>query len=371
MAEPVDQQSSPVLESLAAPSLVGRRNYSWGFLVGIGAILLLGVLVFTTLSHARQAARLATVQTQPQATPAPSRPTVVSNPPPIAPPEPSAATPLQTPSPSAPAPESDNARWKAPAMVVDLGDTSAGSLAGGTLAAASASPAGPRGESASRTQVASGQGTAEERFAEKVGSSAVETAHATRLTDVALVAPQGTVIPAVLETAINSDLPGFVRALVTRDVRGFDGTTVLIPRGSKLIGQYRSGVAAGQSRAFVIWSRIITPEGISIDIASPAADPLGRGGLQGETNTHFLRRFGGSILLSALTAGLEAVVGANTRANNTAIVIGSPQQATNIAAIALQKDIDVPTTITVAQGAPIRVFVARDLDFSAVFRRAQ
>lgn len=253
-------------------------------------------------------------------------------------------------------------------MVVDLGDPSAAPSVVATLPAADAVRSASRTDAAPRVSSSGAQASAEERFAEKVAGTAVETSRATRLADVAFVAPQGTVIPAVLETAINSDLPGFVRALVTRDVRGFDGSTVLIPRGSKLIGQYRSGVAVGQSRAFVIWSRILTPEGVSIDIGSPAADPLGRGGLEGETNTHFLRRFGGSILLSALTAGLEAVVGANTRSTNTAIVIGTPQQATNIASIALQKDIDIPTTITVPQGAPIRVFVARDLDFSAVIR---
>ena len=92
-------------------------------------------------------------------------------------------------------------------------------------------------------------------------------------------------IPAVLENRDQFDLPGFVRAVVSRDVRGFDATTVLIPRGSKLIGQYRSGVALSQTRAFVVWSRIITPDGISIDIGSPGTDQLGRGGLEGETDT--------------------------------------------------------------------------------------
>jgi type IV secretory pathway VirB10-like protein len=184
-----------------------------------------------------------------------------------------------------------------------------------------------------------------------------------------LIAPQGTVIPAILETAINLDLPGFARAVVSRDVRGFDGSTVLIPRGSHLIGQYRGGVAVGQSRAFIVWSRVLTPTGVSIDIASPGGDRLGRGGLEGETNTHFFQRFGGAILLSVLSSGLDAVA-TGGHGTSTAITIGSPQQATNVAAIALQKQIDIPPTITVSQGAPIRIFVARDLDFSGVVARA-
>jgi type IV secretion system protein VirB10 len=142
---------------------------------------------------------------------------------------------------------------------------------------------------------------------------------------------------------------------------------VLIPRGSKLIGEYKSGVAVGQSRAFVIWSRLLTPAGVSINLASPATDRLGRGGLNGETNTHFIQRFGAAILLSVISAGLQALADQNGNSVN-AIVIGSPQQATNVATVALQKDIDIPTTITVPQGKDIRVFVARDLDFSDVYQ---
>ena len=183
-----------------------------------------------------------------------------------------------------------------------------------------------------------------------------------RLRDPAHTAPQGTISPAVLETAINSDLPGFVRAVVSRDVRGFDGSTVLIPRGSKLVGQYRSGVALSQTRAFVVWSRVITPEGVSIDIGSPGTDQLGRGGLEGETDTHFFQRFGAAILLSVMGAGLDALTDHDN--HSTAIIIGSSQQASQVAAIALQKQIDIPPTITVAQGTPLQVFVTRDLDFA-------
>ena len=169
----------------------------------------------------------------------------------------------------------------------------------------------------------------------------------------------------MLETGINSDLPGFVRAIVGRDVRGYDGTTVLIPRGTRLIGQYRNGVAIGQSRAFVVWSRLITPSGLSLDIESPGTDSTGQSGVSGETHTHFFRRFGNAILLSVLNAALQA--GANsTGSAATSIVIGSQAQATNVATLALQKEIDVPPTVIVHPGTPIQVFVARDLDFTGV-----
>jgi type IV secretory pathway VirB10-like protein len=137
---------------------------------------------------------------------------------------------------------------------------------------------------------------------------------------------------------------------------------VLIPRGSRLIGQYKSAVALGQSRAFVIWTRVIRPDGVTIQIGSPAADPLGRGGLEGDVDRHFLRRFGGSILLSVLNAGVAAV----SDRPSTQVVIGSSTEAVGAASSALAGETRVSPTIKVPQGAAIRIFVARDLDFSAV-----
>jgi type IV secretion system protein VirB10 len=155
--------------------------------------------------------------------------------------------------------------------------------------------------------------------------------------------------------------------VVSRDVRSFDGSRVLVPRGSKLIGQYKSAAAVGQTRAFVVWTRIITPTGVSIDVGSPATDRLGRGGLEGEVDSHFFKRFGSAILLSVISAGTTALAN-GSGGNNTTLVIGSATQANQVASIALQKQIDIPDTIKVAQGVPVQVSVARDLDFSAVVR---
>ena len=140
-----------------------------------------------------------------------------------------------------------------------------------------------------------------------------------------------------------------------------------MPRGSKLIGQYKSAAAVGQTRAFVVWTRIITPTGISIDVGSPATDRLGRGGLEGEVDSHFFKRFGSAILLSVISAGTTALAN-GSGGNDTTLVIGSTTQANQVASIALQKQIDIPDTIKVAQGVPVQVSVARDLDFSAVVR---
>lgn len=374
---PDQDLDSPVLRPVGyGLTAVSRPQSPWGLMLGIVGTIILGMMVYTSLSQAREAAHRPAVQTTPAASPLPV-PSPPSSMPAIAVAD-SGAFQQGLPSPEGLQPtatandamaQEATSRLRAPAMVVDLDSRSSPAS---DIGAAAVTPAEPEAvRAAMRPGADDVKMSAEERFAEKVAGNNADTARATRLIDPSLVAPQGTVIPAILETAINSDLPGFVRAVVSRDVRGFDGSTVLIPRGSKLIGQYKSGVAAGQTRAFIVWSRVLTPQGVSIDIGSPGADRLGRGGLDGETNTHFFRRFGASILLSVLNAGLNAASNNGNGGDNTAIIIGSPQQASNIASIALQREIDIPTTITVAQGAPIRVFVARDLDFSGAAQKTR
>ncbi len=253
------------------------------------------------------------------------------------------------------APQTVSQRYHGPLLVVDMAGTTGGPVAGLLNASVGGSP--------SQTPPPNDRGGQSGLGAQLGGGT--PSVVPSRMSDTARIAPQGTIIPAVLETGINSDLPGFVRAIVGRDVRGYDGTTVLIPRGTRLIGQYRNGVAVGQSRAFVVWSRLITPAGLSVDLDSPATDSAGQSGVSGETHTHFFRRFGNAILLSVLNAGLQA--GANSIGSpSTSIIIGSQAQAANVATLALQKEIDIAPTVIVHPGSPIQVFIARDLDFTGV-----
>lgn len=171
---------------------------------------------------------------------------------------------------------------------------------------------------------------------------------------------QGTLIPAVLETALDSTRPGQARALVSRDVRGFDGSRVLIPRGSRLFGEYRADLAPGQNRAFVQWTQLVRPDGVTIAIGSPAADALGRAGIKGQVNSHFFERFGAAILQSTLDLGVNlatAQIG-----DSSVIVVPNPTQQ----GPQLTPPSQVQPTLKVKQGARVTVFVARDLDFTAV-----
>lgn len=182
---------------------------------------------------------------------------------------------------------------------------------------------------------------------------------ARRLANPSMTVPQGVVIAAVLETALDSTRPGGVRAIVSRDVRGFDGTQLLIPRGSRIYGEYTSDLAAGQKRALIRWQRLTRPDGVIIDLDSPAADPLGRAGVKGKVNSHFFSRFGGAILQSVLDIG----VGVATREATGGVYVALPGATQNVTATNPNQ---VTPTLTVKQGASVSVFVARDLDFSTV-----
>lgn len=190
-----------------------------------------------------------------------------------------------------------------------------------------------------------------------------ERVKAGRLTNPADTIVQGSIIQAVLETALDSTRAGLARAIVSREVRGFDGNRVLVPRGSRLVGEYQSDVSAGQNRALVIWTRLIRPDGVTINLQSPAADALGRAGIRGKVNSHFFERFGGAILQSALDIG----VGLGTRriAGGT-VIVGLPGSTTSLPRVDPNATTEIKPTVTVKQGASVSVFVARDLDFSSV-----
>ncbi len=196
-------------------------------------------------------------------------------------------------------------------------------------------------------------------FASSIGGVGGAPAQARSLANPSTTVTEGTLIPAILETAINTDVPGYVRAVVSQDVRSFDGKRVLVPRSSRLIGQYQAGVQQGQRRAYVIWTRLIRPDGVSVSLASPAVGFDGTTGLEGDVNSHFFQRFGSGLLLSVV-GGLSSVA---TGGVGGLILGSSAQSAANSA---VQQTGQISPTIRVRAGEPIRVFTARDLDFSPV-----
>jgi len=176
---------------------------------------------------------------------------------------------------------------------------------------------------------------------------------------------QGTLIPAVLAAGINSALPGQTAALVRRNV--YDSRTgrfLLVPQGSRLVGEYDSRVAFGQNRVFVAWNRLIFPDGQSLDLAGmQGADLAAAAGLRDRVNHHFVRTFGSALLIAAVSAGVQlsqpeddgAFASNPTPSQLAAAAVG--QELGRVATEYLRRNLDIRPTIEIRPGYELNVEV--------------
>jgi type IV secretion system protein VirB10 len=215
------------------------------------------------------------------------------------------------------------------------------------------------------------------KFLAAASSIADRSAKARKIERIDALVPEGTLIPGILETAIVSDLPGQVRAIVSQDVYSFDGRRLLIPTGTRLIGEYQSEVTRGQTRIFIVWTRMLRDDGVSVRLNSIGTDSLGRAGLTGRVDKKFRERFGAAILLSIVGAGASYLTGygSQTATGDNDDAQRAEEQArqtlaqtfSDMANQALGDSLRIPPTISVSQGERIFVFVRQDLDFSALY----
>jgi type IV secretion system protein VirB10 len=359
--------SSAVLPEEGLP-LVGEDSGNRGLWIGLGAIGLAGLLLFALLESNRQSSAgpviappedyaTATAQqpglaipddywlgpyslTQPgvETDPAAALPPTLASPqrPPVrlttippaerVPAAPPNAVPLPPP---VAAPQAPDPGRSAPTVVYDIAAAPVPNTTGGEASMQSA------------------------RTSPAIAAAAVDRSN--------LVA-QGTLIYAVLETALDSTQSGQARAMISNNVYNAAGTKILIPKGSRVFGEYKSDISAGQNRAQVVWGRLIRPDGVTIYVDSPASDQLGRAGIKGRVDTHFGERLLGALLQSTIDFG--AAIAARSVSRNNGVVVALPN-ATQGAASQIIPEAPKPT-LKVRHGTRIAVFVSRDLDFSAV-----
>jgi len=216
-----------------------------------------------------------------------------------------------------------------------------------------------------------------EHFIRRNANLAVKTVRATDIGDVSRTIIQGTIITAVLETAVDTELPGSMRAMVTRPVYSYDGNEILLPAGTRLIGNYNSKISLAQKRVLIAWNRAITPEGKSVTLAATGIDRLGRGGQEGNVDSRFMERFGSAVLITSISAIPSFITAAVERKGNGSS--GGSGNTTTSAASDLASDAskdlkdatsDVleeylkhPPVIRIPQGTLVKVFVNQDLVF--------
>lgn len=198
-----------------------------------------------------------------------------------------------------------------------------------------------------------------------------------------LTLDKGAFIDCVMTTKFHSQLAGMLTCEVTRNIYSASGRVILVDRGSRVTGEYQGDVKTGQSRVFVVWNRIVTPKGVTINIDSPASSELGESGLTGRVNNHFFKRFGGAMLVSLVTGisdGVGKSVGASIgreidkglgNGNGTTVIdLGgsSSNGAGDVASKIIEQTSNIPPSIVKHQGDKVTIYVARDVDFSSVYR---
>ncbi len=179
---------------------------------------------------------------------------------------------------------------------------------------------------------------------------------------------QGTIIPAVLLTEVSSDLPGMLTAQVTLDIYdGIRGTTLLIPKGSRLVGSYNNDVRPGQERVMAAFRRIIFPSGASVDLgAMAAADQIGRSGFQDEVDSHFWKQFGANFLVAGLAALISDKESASSvtvvNSGGSAVGRASGQILVDTVRNIQQRNAYIPPTIRINSGYRFNVLVNKDMN---------
>lgn len=296
---------------------------------------------------------------------------------------PASALPISTPQPvSAPAPGANNAgpaqQQASPEELANLrrlGRSQGG--AGNAQGAAAQTDAGgtppaPTGGATmgSPTQRVSQSSDTLDRATTAARPQPVK---ATVLAHPSLTVTSGVMIPCGTKTELDTTQPGMVSCQVSSDVYSADGKVKLIDKGAHVDGEISSGIKMGQSRVFVLWTRVRNPDNSLVNIDSPGTNALGSSGIPGQVDTHFWTRFGGAMFISIFSDVGQALVQlaanqGNSGGGNTNISLDNTANSGNqLAAEALRATIDIPPTLYDPQGDRVMIYVRRDLDFSDVY----
>lgn len=217
------------------------------------------------------------------------------------------------------------------------------------------------------------QGVGAEQSATAAAAEVVTSARFIQRPNTLLV--RGTYIRCILETRIVTDISGFTSCIVTEPVYSINGRNLLLPKGSKILGSYASGLG-GVPRVAVIWDRITTPNGIDVAMSSPGVDNLGGAGYSGHYDAHWGSKISSALLISMISDAFKYAAAEHgpetTTITGSGLAVQSPYESATartmerLANQALDRNMSRPPTVTINQGTMVNVYVAKDVDFSAV-----
>lgn len=221
-----------------------------------------------------------------------------------------------------------------------------------------------------QSDVGLGIGTGQQGLSARLNSTAFTPTFARQRGSTDFLLARGTGIPCVVMTRIVTTYPGVTKCQVSEDVYSANGKVLLVGKGSVVHGEQQSALMQGQARVFVAWSGLETPDGVTVNIDSLGADPLGGSGHPAKINGHFWKRFGGAIMISMIGNVGDGISNRQNRTsgnNNHISYERTSDAAQEIATEALRNSINIPPTGYVNQGERIMVYIVRDVDFSGVY----
>ncbi|MGE0099622.1 MAG: type IV secretion system protein VirB10 [Hydrogenophaga sp.] len=207
-------------------------------------------------------------------------------------------------------------------------------------------------------------------FGGQLQGSATPKVAASTMGDRSLTLPKGTAFTCALKTKVISATSGLVGCQVQRNVYGDNGRVLLIERGSHLDGEYRiSSVRPGMVRIPVLWTRVRTPHGVTVDIDSPGTGQLGESGIDGYVDNRWGERIGAAMLLSLIDDSVKLVIQNQTQdpQADTIVLPSTTDSTSKLAEKVLDSTINIPPLLYQNQGGIVGIYVARDVDFSAVY----
>ena len=190
---------------------------------------------------------------------------------------------------------------------------------------------------------------------------------ASMLGDRNMILPKGRTIDCGLSMRIITEVSGMASCILPQNIYSDNGRVVLLERGSEATGEYSASMQQGQRRLFVLWTRIKTPDGVIINLDSPAADALGTMGMDGYVDNHWWDRLGAAFLLSMVQDAIAYEVAKNTPPGGTTVYANTASTGSSMAEKVLASTINIKPTLYKNQGDRCTIYVARDLDFGSVY----
>lgn len=245
---------------------------------------------------------------------------------------------------------------------------SSGTASGYGAAAGTAGYDAAYGASALNGSMPAGQGSSG-ALASQLNAVPTPSSDARIIKQQSLTLSKGTVIECILETRVDTTVPGMTTCVIPRDIYSMNGRILLIERGTKAIGEYQGAVQNGLARIFMLWTELRTPNGVSIQLNSPVADAMGGAGMGGYVDYHWFKRFGNALLFSLISDGFQYIVNTAQENNNNGDVTYENTQngMDEIIKEAMAQSGNIPPTLIKNQGERVSIFVARDLNFSQVY----